>query len=70
MPSYFEGFGLVFVEILIFGLSCIARNIFEMPYLIEDKKTGYLINEDNPADLADRMEDLLQKACEISAIGT
>ena len=44
MPSYFEAYGLVFVEALTFGLPCIGRNCYEMPYFIEDGKTGLLLN--------------------------
>ena len=42
MPSYFEAYGLVFVEALTFGLPCIGRNCYEMPYFIEEGKTGLL----------------------------
>ena len=36
MPSKFEAYGLVFVEALTFGLPCIGRNAYEMPYFIEE----------------------------------
>lgn len=60
MPSYFEAWGIVFAEALLFGLPCIGRNKFEMPYLIEDKKSGFLI-EDNtpPLTLAKMLLELL-----------
>lgn len=59
MPSYFEAYGLVFIEALCFGLPCIGRNCFEMPYFIDDNFTGYLINNDDIVDLAEKMNDLL-----------
>ena len=60
MPSKFEAYGLVFVEALIFGLPCIGANRFEMPYFIEDSKTGYLLKSDHAEELADLMEKALQ----------
>lgn len=57
MPSYFEAYGLVFIEALTFGLPCIGRNAWEMSHFIEDGKIGYLIDDDNPEVLAQRMYD-------------
>ena len=55
MPSYFEAYGLVFVEALTFGLPCIGRNCYEMPYFIKNGDTGLLLKEDNPQELASLM---------------
>ncbi len=52
MPSRFEAYGLVFVESLIYGLPCVARKFFEMPYFIEEGKEGYLIENDDPQEYA------------------
>lgn len=60
MPSYFEAYGLVFVEALTFGLPCIGRNCYEMPYFIQDGKTGLLLNDDDPHELAGLMLRLLR----------
>lgn len=59
MPSLFEGFGITFVEALIFGLPCIGRNAYEMPFLIEDGKTGYLLNNKNDST---ELSELMLKA--------
>lgn len=59
LPSYFEAYGLVFVEALTFGLPCIGRNTCEMPYLIEDGKTGFLIENDDVDSLSEKMSILL-----------
>lgn len=59
MPSYYEAYGLVFIEALVYGLPCIGRNAYEMPYFIEEGKTGLLINEDDSEDLAKKMYILL-----------
>lgn len=60
MPSYFEAYGLVFIEALTFGLPCIGRNCYEMPYFIEEGKTGLLLKEDHPQELAGLMMKILQ----------
>lgn len=59
MPSYFEAYGLVFAEALVFGLPCIGRDCYEMPYFIEDGKNGYLLKNDSASELADKIFDLL-----------
>lgn len=60
MPSYFEAYGLVFVEALSFGLPCIGRNCYEMPYFIEEGQTGLLLKNDDANELAGLMERLLK----------
>lgn len=60
MPSYFEAYGLVFIEALTYGLPCIGRNAYEMPYFIENGKTGFLLEKDNADDLAHLMYRLLK----------
>lgn len=59
MPSYFEAYGLVFIEALVYGLPCIGRNAYEMPYFIKDNETGLLLKNDSPDELAQLMERLL-----------
>lgn len=52
MPSYFEAYGLVFVEALTFGLPCIGRDRYEMPFFIQDGETGLLLRREDPHELA------------------
>lgn len=59
MPSYFEAYGLVFIEALSFGLPCIGRNDFEMKEFIKDGYNGMLIDDDNADCLAWKMHELL-----------
>ena len=59
MPSYFEAYGLVFIEALSYGLPCIGRNAYEMPYFIDENETGHLLQNDDVNELADKIEDLL-----------
>ena len=59
MPSYFEAYGLVFVEALTFGLPVIARNAYEMPFLIQNGQTGLLLQKDDVKELSEMMDSLL-----------
>lgn len=59
MPSKFEAYGLVFIEALVYGLPCIGRDAFEMPYFIDENETGYLLREESPAVLAGLMMQAL-----------
>lgn len=59
MPSRFEAYGLVFIEALIYGLPCVARRYFEMPYFIEEDKTGVLIDDDNTDELCQKMYETI-----------
>lgn len=52
MPSKFEAYGLVFIEALVFGLPCIGRDAYEMPYFIKDGETGYLLREESAYELS------------------
>ena len=52
MPSYFEAYGLVFIEALCYGLPCIGRNAYEMPFFIKEGENGYLLNNDDPKELS------------------
>jgi len=52
MPSYFEGFGIVFAESLSHGIPCIGRNIQAMPEIITPGVNGYLLNNEDEEELA------------------
>lgn len=56
LPSYFEMYGLVFVEALTFGLPCIGRNAYEMKYFIENAKSGFLVETNEIQELYTYME--------------
>lgn len=60
MPSYFDAYGLVFIEALSYGLPCIGRNKFAMKEFIQDGKNGYLVENDDAESLALKMFDLLK----------
>lgn len=68
MPSYYEAYGLVFIEALVYGLPCIGRNAYEMPYFIEDGVTGLLLNNDDPNELADKISIVLSNISYTDAV--
>ncbi len=49
----------MFPEALTFGLPCIGRDAYEMPYFIEDGETGYLLRSETKEELADLMDRAL-----------
>lgn len=59
MPSYFEAYGLVFAEALVYGLPCIGRDKFAMREFIEDGCTGRLFSGENAEELAGQLWELL-----------
>ncbi|WP_225743744.1 glycosyltransferase family 4 protein [Marinilactibacillus sp. Marseille-P9653] len=59
MPSRFEAYGLVFIEALVYGMPCIARDSFEMRNFIKDGKNGMLIKNDNIQELSLKIYELL-----------
>lgn len=61
MPSIFEAYGLVFIEALCYGLPCIGRDRYEMPFFIEDGRTGLLMKGDTPDELCSYMNTLLNE---------
>ena len=67
MPSRHDAYGLVFVEALCFGLPCIGKNLCAMPEFIQHGKNGYLIDQDDPAELAEAMKNLLLNGREMAA---
>lgn len=59
MPSRFDAYGLVFAEALVNGLPCVARDAWEMPYFIEDGKSGRLVKGEDIRELAEAILEVL-----------
>lgn len=54
-----EGFGLVTPEAMSYGIPVIASNIGPVPEIVDDKKTGILVQPKNEKAIADAVLDLL-----------
>jgi glycosyltransferase involved in cell wall biosynthesis len=59
LPSRHDPFPTVIREAMFFGLPCIASNIWAMPEMIIDGKTGFLVPPNDPVVLSDRLRTLL-----------
>lgn len=60
LPSVREAFGLVILEAAIAGLPIIATNVGGIPEIIENEKTGLIVEPQNSEVLAKAILDLLQ----------
>ena len=60
MPSRQEGFGLVFLEAMASGKPVMAANFGGAAEIIQEGRTGFLVDPDHPAQLADRLVRLLE----------
>ncbi|HAE60219.1 MAG TPA: glycosyltransferase family 1 protein [Anaerolineae bacterium] len=58
VPSSYEGFGIVYLEGMGFGLPAIGTTAGAAPELIEDGRTGYLIEPDDARALAAKLLSL------------
>jgi glycosyltransferase involved in cell wall biosynthesis len=59
LPTVQEGFGLVFAEAMTAGLPVVACRAAAVPEIVEDRRTGFLVNPRSPDELAMAMETLL-----------
>lgn len=59
MPSFYEAFGLVFLEAMSHKLPCIGTAVDAMPEIIEDGKTGYVVPPKDADVLAEKIELLI-----------
>jgi phosphatidyl-myo-inositol dimannoside synthase len=59
LPTVQEGFGIVFAEAMIAGLPVVASRIAAVPEIVEDRRTGLLVNPSSPDELAMALETLL-----------
>lgn len=58
LPSTYEGFGIVYLEGMSFGLPAIGTDTGGAAEIIEDKKTGFLIPPGDAASLSEKLEIL------------
>jgi phosphatidylinositol alpha-1,6-mannosyltransferase len=69
MPSRGEGFGLTYLEAMAAGLPCIGSVHDAAPEIIEDGVTGFLIDQQDNAQLVDRLRTLLTDPSRRNAMG-
>jgi len=61
IPSYYESFGLVALESLACGTPVVATDVGDLRNIIRQGKNGYILAEDTPQNLADKIALLLSK---------
>ena len=59
LPTVQEGFGIVFAEAMAAGLPVIACRAAAVPEVVEDRRTGLLVNPRSPEELAMALETVL-----------
>jgi glycosyltransferase involved in cell wall biosynthesis len=60
LPTIQEGFGIVFAEAMAAGLAVVACRAAAVPELVEDRRTGLLVNRQSPEELAMALQTLLE----------
>ncbi|HEU4371329.1 MAG TPA: glycosyltransferase family 4 protein [Methylomirabilota bacterium] len=60
LPTVQEGFGIAFAEAMAAGLAVVACRAGAVPELVEDRRTGLLVNRESPEELAMALETLLR----------
>jgi phosphatidyl-myo-inositol dimannoside synthase len=62
MPSANEGFGLVYVEAMAYGIPCIASNRDAGCEVVVDGETGFCVPAGNPTALADAIAEVVRSS--------
>jgi len=61
IPSYYESFGLVALESLACGTPIVATDVGNLESIIRQGETGYVIKDNTPSRLADKIALLLSR---------
>jgi len=60
MPSHYESFGMVALEAMACGTPVVASQVGGLAFLVQDGITGFVVPDDNPDLLAERLTRLLR----------
>lgn len=59
MPSHYESFGMVALEAMACGTPVIASQVGGLAYLVKDGETGFVVPDDNPLALGERLAQII-----------
>lgn len=59
-PTYYETFGLVNIEAMMFALPVISTNEGGIPDVVKNNETGFIVEKKNPVALAERIKQLIK----------
>jgi glycosyltransferase involved in cell wall biosynthesis len=68
-PSYNEAFPLVLLEAMAAGLPVVSTSEGAIPEIVEQSKTGFIVEKQNASALAEKMEFLLTHSEQAKAMG-
>jgi glycosyltransferase involved in cell wall biosynthesis len=69
MPTTVEPFGIVFLEAFAHGVPIVATNIGAIPDFVEQGRSGYMVDCNDAAQLANRLNELLANPARCAAFG-
>jgi glycosyltransferase involved in cell wall biosynthesis len=68
-PSLTESFGLVVAEAMATGIPVVASKVGGVPEIVEDGISGYLVESQNPVEIAEKVNNLLSNKEQGTAFG-
>jgi D-inositol-3-phosphate glycosyltransferase len=69
LPSYYESFGMVALEAMACARPVVASRVGGLAYVVQDGVSGFHVQEGDPAELAERLQQLLGDDGLRSALG-